>query len=180
MKKSIVLLAGIILFSGLVCQAFAADATKIGVVNFQKIMVESSAGKMAQKQLREKKDALVGKLNTEKKELDDYITELKRQKLVLTPESTELKTKEEEAVKRIQAFQKLEKDSNQEFKQMEFELINKTQNAVTEIANKIGKEQGFLLILEKNTSGVIYHPERIDITDEVIKLYNLEMAKIKQ
>jgi len=53
------------------------------------------------------------------------------------------------------------------------------QKAVFEIANKMGKEEGYLLVLEKKTAGIIYHPDQIDITDQVIKKYNLKVSKAK-
>jgi len=50
---------------------------------------------------------------------------------------------------------------------------------VFEIANSIGKKEGFLLILEGKTAGVIYMPEQLDITANVIKAYNAKFSEKK-
>ncbi len=178
MKKTIGVLSGIILFSVLVSQSFAADVAKIGVINFQKIMAQSSAGKMVQKQLSDKKKTLIDKINSQRTQLNDFFKSLEREKLVLNQE--QLSAKERTKRIKINDLKKMQEDSSKELKKLEFDLISKVQKKVFIIAQKIGKSQGFLLILEKNTSGVIYHPDHIDITDKVIKTYNIDMAKIKQ
>ena len=51
------------------------------------------------------------------------------------------------------------------------------QKAVMDIVQKIGKKEGFLLIIEKKTAGVMYNPESIDITEKIITEYNKVTAK---
>ena len=51
------------------------------------------------------------------------------------------------------------------------------QKAVFEIVQKMGKKEGYLLILEKKNAGVMYNPESIDITDKIIMEYNKISAK---
>ena len=53
----------------------------------------------------------------------------------------------------------------------------KMQKEVFEITDGIGKEKDYLLILERKTAGVVYHPAQINITDEIIKRYNLKVSK---
>ena len=45
------------------------------------------------------------------------------------------------------------------------------------LIEKIGTRDGFLLILEKLETGVLYSPASIDLTDRVIKLYNSEFLR---
>jgi hypothetical protein len=67
---------------------------------------------------------------------------------------------------------------------VEKELQKKEQQAtqrilqeLTGIIEKMGKERGFLLIVERRSGGVIYGDPESDVTDEVIKLYDQEKAK---
>jgi outer membrane protein len=69
MKKTIIALTVIILIFGFNSTVFCADSLKIGVVNFQKILKESSAGKMTQKQMKEKGDVFQQKLQDKKNNL---------------------------------------------------------------------------------------------------------------
>jgi outer membrane protein len=71
----------------------------------------------------------------------------------------------------------MQEDFAKEFKQLEVKFINKIQKEVFEIANEIGKEEGYLLILERKVAGVVYHPAQLDITDQIIKKYNLQVSK---
>jgi Skp family chaperone for outer membrane proteins len=43
---------------------------------------------------------------------------------------------------------------------------------LSEVIEDIGKSGGYTLILEKNGAGVIYFPESVDITEDVIKELN--------
>ena len=64
MKKIIVILS-VFIFLGIIPQAFCADVAKIGIFNFQKILTDSSAGKMIQKEINEKGNELQKKLKAE-------------------------------------------------------------------------------------------------------------------
>jgi outer membrane protein len=50
---------------------------------------------------------------------------------------------------------------------------------VFDITNKIGKTQGYIVIIERRVAGVIYAADKVDITDEIIKEYNSIYAKKK-
>ena len=177
MKKTIIAVSMIISFLGFSAQGFCADVAKIGVINFQTIMKESSAGKIIQKQISEKGASLQKKLGDEKTQLDELKKSFEREALVLSPEKQQEKQREFRI--RVNDFKKMQEDFSRQFKQLEVQLLNEMQKAVFEIANKMGKEEGYLLVLEKKTAGIIYHPDQIDITDQVIKKYNLKVSKAK-
>lgn len=177
MKKTIISVCMILFLLGFTTAGFCADVAKIGVINFQTIMKESSAGKVIQKQMSEKGASFQKKLADEKKQLDELQKAFEREALVLSPEKQQEKQREFRI--RVNDFKKMQENFSREFKQLEVKLINKMQKAVFEIANKIGKEEGYLLIIEKKTAGIIYNPEQIDITDQIIKKYNLKVSKTK-
>lgn len=155
--------------------ALCADVAKIGIVDFQKIVSESSAGKMTQKLINEKGMEFQNKLKTEKDQLDELKKTFEREALVLSPEKQ--KEKQRDFRIRVNDFKKMQEDFAKEFKQLELTHLNKIQKEVLEITNELGKEEGYLLILEKKTAGVMYHPDQIDITDKIIKKYNLKTSK---
>jgi outer membrane protein len=175
MKKTIVILSMIILFFGCIPVAFCADVAKIGVFDFQKILLESSAGKVIQKTIKTKGNELQGKLKTEKDQLNELQKAFERESLVLSPEKQ--KEKQREFRIRVNDFKKMQNDFGKEFKQFEVQLINKIQKEVFKITDGLGKEKGYLLIIERKTAGVVYYPAQIDITEEIIKLYNLNESQ---
>jgi len=175
MRKSAIAFTLIIFILGLVPVAYSADVAKIGIINFQKILKESSAGKMAQKDINDKGSELKERLNKEKKELEDMDKAFQREALVISPE----KRKEKERAFRIRVndFKKMQADFKKEFKILETNIINRIQKEVFDIAQQVGKEGGYMMILERKVAGVIYIPDNIDITDQVIKRYNKIKAK---
>jgi outer membrane protein len=176
MKKTIVILS-VFIFLGIIPQAFCADVANSGVFNFQRILTDSSAGKMIQKKINEKGNELQKKLKTEKDRLDELNKAIEREALVLTPEK--LKDKQRDFRIRVNDLKKMQEDFAQEFKRLEVKFINQIQKEVFEITDAIGKEEGYLLILERKTAGVVYHPSQLDITDQIIKKYNLKVSKTK-
>jgi len=177
MKKNFATLAVLALTFCFTASVFAADVAKIGVINFEKILNESSAGKVGQQQLKNKWEELQKKLNDEKKSVEDFSLSIERESLVLSPEKKRAKQRELED--RVNDLKRMNADFTQEFRALQNERIESMQKEVFAIANDMGKKQGFLLIIERKVGGVIYAPDQVDITDEVIKLYNAKTAKKK-
>jgi len=175
MKRTIVILSIIIFFFGFVPKGFCADVAKIGVIDFQKILQTSSAGKMTQKQMREKGNKFQKKIKAEKAQLDEIKKSFEREALVLSPEKQQEKQRDFRI--RVNDFKKMQEDFSREFKRLETRLLTKIQKEVIQIANEIGKEEGYSLILEKKTAGIIYHTDQLDITDQIIKKYNLKISE---
>ena len=175
MKKSIIVPVILIVAAMFTCSAFAADATKIGVVSFEKIVKESSAGKVMQKDLKAKLDELQAKLQAEEKRVKDMSAALEREALVLSAEKK--LERQRELRDRADDLKKMNADYTQEMKILQNKRMNQIQKDVFDIANTLGKAKGYILILEKKVAGVIYVADKLDITDEVIKEYNSIYAK---
>lgn len=175
MKKIVLTVSVLYLFLVFAPAVFCADGSKIGIFDFQKVLSESSTGKTTQKQLTDKGNEFQGKLKTEKDKLDEMNKAYEREKLVLSPEKQS--EKEKEFRNHVNEFKKMQDDFAREFKQMEVQALNKIQEDVVKLINEMGKEEGYMLILEKKAGGVLYSLEKLDITDQIIKKYNSKAAK---
>ncbi len=175
MKKIVFTVSVLFLFLLFVPVVFCADATKIGIFDFQKVLSESNTGKNVQKQLTDKGNEFQGKLKTEKDKLDEMNKAYEREKLVLSPEKQS--EKEKDFRNRVNDFKKMQDDFAREFKQLEVQSLSKIQEDVVKIINEMGKEDSYMLILEKKAGGVLYAPDKLDITDQIIKKYNTKAAK---
>jgi outer membrane protein len=160
---------------GLVPAAYSADSVKIGVIDFEKIMQESSAGKMNQKALNTKGMELKNKLEKEKQRLDEVGRSFEKEALVLSDEKK--REREREFRNQVEDFKIMQQDYANELKNMEIKMINDMQKAVYDIANELGKKEKYTLIIEKKNAGVIYVPDQVDVTDIVIKKYNAVTAQ---
>jgi outer membrane protein len=178
MKKTFIISIAVLFVFTFVPMAICAETAKIGVFSFQKVLTESSAGKLSQKRVRARGKELQQKLKAEKKKIDEMQKNFEREALVLSPEKQ--KEKQRDFRIRVNDFKRMQEDFAKEFKRLEVSEINKIKKAVFQIINQIGKQEGYLLILEQQSAGVIYHPDRIDITDKIIKTYNLQISKTKK
>mgnify|MGYP006303347199 CR=1 FL=1 len=155
--------------------AFAADVAKIGVVDFQKILENSTAGKAAQAVINKEGDKMEEELKNRGQQIETSREKLQREALVMSAEKRE--EQEREIRIKINDLKTLQKRYMQEFKEREKELVNEIQKEVVELVENLGQKEGFLLILERRESGAVYFPNALDITDKVIEAYNQEYAK---
>ena len=164
-----------LLITGLAPAAFSADAVKIGVIDFERIMKESSAGKMNQKALNTKGTELKNKLEKEKQQLDAISQSFEKEALVLSEEKK--RERERDFRNQVEDFRIKQQDYANELKNLEIKMINDMQKAVYDIANELGEKEKYTIIIEKKNAGVIYITEPVDITDIVIKKYNDATAR---
>jgi outer membrane protein len=146
----------------------AADMGKIGVVDFQKVLIESETGKKVQAEMQEKGKGMEAKLMAAGKEIETLAEQMGREAMVMSKEKREEKQRELEIKK--YDFQTLQKKYQAEFRELEGLQIEKIKNEIFTMAAKIGEKEGYTLIIEK--SAVIYYPKAVDITDQLIKQYN--------
>ena len=171
------IITAIFIFFFLATFSEAADVAKIGVVNFQKIMRTSSSGKAALAQINKKRTKMETNLKAKGAEIEEMKKKFDRESLVMSKDMRG--EKEREFRIKINDIKAIEKKYETELKEMNNNLLMKFQNDVVKIAKDIGKKEGYLLIVEKSTAGVLYSPDSIEITDKIIKIYNDQTAKEK-
>jgi len=152
---------------------FAADVAKIGVVDIQKILMTSAAGKVAKAEINKKAREMEGKLNEKKAEIQKLQESLERESLVMSKEKRD--EKEREIRIKVNDIKSLKNKYEKDLKILEGRVIQQIQKEFESIAQEMGKEQGYLLIITNPV--VIYAPNSIDITDELIQKYNEAFSK---
>jgi outer membrane protein len=155
--------------------SYGADVAKIGVVNFQKILEKSDAGKKATAEINKRGKEMESSLKTKGEEIDAIKKKLEREALVMSKEMRE--QKERDIRISINDFKTLKNKYMADFKQHEARLVRDIQKEVLEIVTEMGKKEGFLIIFEKREAGVLYSPDSIDITDRLIQKYNAIFSK---
>lgn len=156
-----------------VTSAWGADVVKIGVVDFQKILATSEAGKKAKTDISEKMKTMQGDLEAMGKDLEESKKRLEREGMVMTKEKRE--QKERDLQHKYVDFKAKEKKYKKEIAEINQGLAQKFGQEIYTLAEEIGKKEGYLLIVEKRA--VLYSPSTIDITDRLIQAYNEKYAK---
>ena len=174
MMKNI-LAVGVLSFFFLTGASSAADVAKIGVVDFQKILEVSNAGKTAQVEINKQGKQMENDLKDRGTEIEDIEKKIERESPVMSKDVREEKQREMRI--KIGDFKALQQKYMEDFKALEGRIISRIQKEVVELVQEIGKKEGYTLIVERRTGGVVYAPLSIDITDAVIQIYNTQAPK---
>lgn len=153
--------------------AYGADVAKIGIIDIQKILKASSAGKQAQKEITAEGNRLKKDFEDKGKEIEELKKTLDKESLVISPAARE--EKEREIRIKINDLKTLQKKYTEELKVFEARRVKRIQKDIIEVVEEIGKKDGYLLIMEK--IGVLYYPNSVDITEKVIQFYNAKFAE---
>ena len=158
-----------------ISKAFAADSIKIGLIDFQKILTTSEAGKVTNDKMGAKFKQLQEDLKTKGTAIEEEKARYEREGAVMSAEARA--EKERELKIKVLDYQDLENKYKADINAYQQELVNQFRTDLITVTEEIGKKEGYLLILEKRESGVVYAPNTIDITDTVIQQYNVAFAK---
>ncbi len=173
-SKWIILMVSAFLFVG--GTGFCADVAKIGVVEFQRLFENSDAGKDIKAEITTQGKKMEAELKEKGAEIEEIKKRIEREALVMSKEMRE--EKEREFRIKVNDIKTLQKKYEVELQGVQKKLMGGLQSETLEIIDEIGKSGGYLLIMDKR--GVLYSPTTIDITDEVIKQYNVQYAKNKK
>ena len=154
---------------------YAADVAKVGVIDLQKVLETSNAGKTIQAKLKKQKEKMESDLQAKGTEIEKISKRLERESMVMSKEMREEKEREQRI--KINDFKTLQKKYRTDLQKLEVQLMNQLQKDVKELVDSIGKKKGYLLIVNKYT--VLYSPGSIDITDDLIKRLNARTKKKK-
>ncbi len=151
-------------------QGLRAGEVKIGYVDAQRVFSNSKVGKEAVKHLSELEQSYKQKLDAKKAEIDRMEEELRKQYFTLSESARQEKNEEVERAK-IE-IKRMAEDADRELAKLEKEYLSKIDREVSALIQEFGREGGYTLILGNVTSAVLYADESIDITEDVIRLYD--------
>ena len=174
-KFKIAFVATFLLFGFLAAPLYGADVAKIGIVDFQRILETSSAGKIAQAEISKQGQKMEADLKERGAAIDEIKKKLEREALVMSKEMRQ--EREREFRIKINDLKELQKKYMAEFKLQEQRLVNRIQKDIFKLVEDVAKKGGYLLILEKREGGVLYTPKTNEITDKIIQMYNAKFTQ---
>jgi outer membrane protein len=149
----------------------AAAAEKIGVLDLQRCFMESIEGKKIVQELKQKKDALQKKFDKKQNAFLKLQDELKKQSMMLSADARISKEREFERMRRELKY--TYDDLITEMRNAEMEAKKAVFKELEKVIQEIGKKGDYFLIMERRAGGIMYYGKAVDITDEVIKTYDL-------
>ena len=170
MKKIGIILVVVISVFAISVSFAVAQGCKIGIVDMDKFQQNSTAFQKIRLQLEKKFSELKKKLDAQKEEVIKLEEELRKQSLMLSLDAKEDRQRELQKKKRY--YQYLANEFNQEMQQAKEDARRIVGKDLEKIVGEIGDKEGYTLILEKGTIGLMYYKDSIDITDQVIAAYD--------
>ena len=148
-------------------------AVKVGVVNFERAALESNAGIAATEELETYYDELSAVLIETETELADATTRLEQQQRALS--ATALTQLQNDIARLQRDLQRGAEDAELDMTAKQAELLNPVYEKAQQVVLAYAEEQRFTLILDAS-AGVIYASTAADVTSEVIRRMNDDVA----
>jgi len=162
-------LLAFMLLGSFLAPTVALAEPKLAVVDLQRALEETEDGKKAKAKLKADFDRKQQELDAKQDELKKIKEDLDKKLPLMKPEAADAEKKkfQDRFVELQQTYQRLQQD-----------LAKKEQDATSGIFRKlstvvgtIAEREHFAMVLEKN-SAVVWSQPALDITNEVIRLYN--------
>ncbi len=144
-----------------------AEDLKFGYVDARKAMNECKSGKKAKDTIAMEIEKIQNQIMTRQNELDTLKESIARQATVLTEDAKS--AKEREYQQKAREYQRWADEIQVDIKQKRDELETVISRDLQKVIQKIGEDEGYTIILEKNEKIVLFVSKAIDLTDRVIK-----------
>lgn len=156
----------------------AAATNRIAYIDVQRVLARSVAGVAAREQLEREKAGMQKEMDGKRQELEKLRDELEKRGPLMTADAR--REKQETFERRRRDAARLADDFQKELEKKEQALLQKVLQEVSGVIERIGKERGYYLIVEKRGAVVLYASAEADLTEEVIRAYDRESAKGKK
>ena len=163
----------------LVTVAMAAIATpmfgqaspgRVAVIDVQKVLTQSTAGKAAYEKLKKMQDDRVERAKSMDEELRKLDADINAKRISLSEDKL-ADLQKQLADKRIN-MQRFAQDADREIGEARDRELQALEAKIKPVIDALGKEMGLAAIFNKFESGLVYASEAIDITETVVKRFN--------
>lgn len=144
---------------------------KIGVINSQHLLNETSAGKKAKENLTAFSKNRQALMELEEKELRRMEEDFVKQSSILSPAAK--RDREEQFRRRMQEYQQKASELNREVQEKQKDVLEGFRDKIEITVAKVAKRLGLQIVVDKSKGGpTIYHEAGLDISGAVIEEFN--------
>ncbi len=151
-------------------------SVKIGIINIQRAIVESEEGKKAAEKLQAQFTPKRNELQAKQAEIEKLQKQLREQEKTLSDEARANLVRQIES--KTKDFTRSNDDATSDFQQAEAQVINEIGQKVFKILEEYARKNAYHVMLDAGSpqSPVLWASAAVDVTDEIIKLYNASQA----
>jgi outer membrane protein len=145
---------------------------KVGVISVQIAIQSTAEGKQSAAELQSRFAPRQTELDNLRKQIEDLQTRLRTASNTLSDEEKARLAREGDQLTRT--YQRKQQDSQDDFNEAEREIVDRIGRKMIDILDKYSKENGYSIILDTSAQNtpVIYAANTIDVTQDIIKLYD--------
>lgn len=166
-----VFLAALVLMAG---PSVAMAAVSIGILDVQKILLESDAARSVQKQIQKRRDKFIEEISQQEQSLRTKEKELSEFRATLSAD--EFASKKQEFEKEFVEARRIAQKRKKSLDEAGAKALNKLSDELQAIVKQIAQEKGYTLILSKQD--VVLSDDSVDISTEAMSRLNKAVSEI--
>jgi len=145
---------------------------KIGVLNMEVAITSTQEGKQAANELTSKFAPRQTELQNLQKQMQDIQTRLQTTSNTLSDEERYRLQRELETLNKT--AQRKQQEDQQDYQDAQQDLINQLGRKLMTVVDKYSKDNGYAVIFDESSqqTPVLYRADAIDVTQDIIKLYD--------
>ena len=150
----------------------ATAAVKVAFVDVQRVLARSAAGVAAREQLEREKATMQREMDAKRVELEKLREEIEKKGPLMTADAR--RDKQDQFDRKRRDAARLADDFQKELEKKEQGLLAKVLQDVSGVVERVGKQRGMQLIVERRGATVLYGAAEADLTEEIIRAYDQE------
>lgn len=152
--------------------AAPATAGKIGVINVRQAIVSTAEGKQASAELQAQFAARQTELENLNKQISDLRQRLSAGAQTLSPEEQARLTRQGELLAR--QLQRKQDEYQEDVNASQGEVVDRIGRKMVDVLDRYARENGYVAVFDSSAQStpIIYASSQIDLTQEIIKLYD--------
>lgn len=157
---------------GQASSAGAQSPMKVGVISIQAAIAGTAEGKQAAAELQSQFAPRTTELQNLQKQIEDLRARLQNGQTTLSDEEKARLQREGDTLTRT--FQRKQQDFQDDTNDAQQEVVNRIGRKMIDVLNKYSKDNGYSVILDASSqqTPVIYAANQIDVTQDIIRLYD--------
>jgi outer membrane protein len=149
-----------------------AAPSKIAVINVQVAITSTAEGKQASAELQSQFAPRNQELENMRKQVEDLQSRLRTGASTLSDEEKARLSRQGDQLTRT--FQRKQQEMQDDAQEAQQEVVNRIGRKMLEVLDRYSKENGYGVVIDVSAQNtpVIYNASQIDITQQIIKLYD--------
>jgi outer membrane protein len=150
----------------------AAPGNKVGVLSVRQAIVSTAEGKQASAELQSQFSARQSELESMNKQINDLRQRLEAGRNTLSQDEQGRLQRQGEAL--AKQLQRKQEDYQEDVNAAQQDVIDRIGRKMMDVLDRYARENGYIAVFDTSAQGssIIFASNQVDLTQEVIKLYD--------